>query len=89
MENTIVLMPPVGDLGQRLRREPETIARWPTRRVVVQPKLDFRAGDRARYVAGLDRKTERIYALANTAAVIVMAIALVVTFGLYLIAFTA
>jgi hypothetical protein len=89
MENTIILMPPVGGLRGGLRPEPEVITRLPERRAVVQPRIGFRASDRARYVAGLDPKIERIYGLANLVAVIVMAVALVVTFGLYLTAFAA
>lgn len=89
MENTIILFPYAGQLRKRVRREAEAISRLRKQRAFVQDRSDVREVDRPSHVVGINRQAERIYGLANLVAVIVMAVALVAAFGIYLTSFVA
>jgi hypothetical protein len=89
MENTITLIPSAAELTLHFRPEAETSSRFPGWRALVQDRSDLRKVDRASYVVGINQRTERIYGVANLAAVIVMAAALIAAFSIYLSSFVA
>ncbi len=89
MENTIILIPSAGELTLHFRRGPEAISRLLKRRSLAQNISDLGEVDRSAYVVGINRQTERIYGVANVAAVITMVAALVMAFGIYLTSFIA
>jgi hypothetical protein len=89
MENTIILLPAPSELAKSVRREPEVVSWTPKRRAFVQNRSDVREVGRATYVVGVNRQADRIYALANLVAVIVMAAALVMAFSMYLASFVS
>ncbi|HET9374255.1 MAG TPA: hypothetical protein VFO40_04745 [Chthoniobacterales bacterium] len=86
MEN-IISLPYAGQLTERVRRESEVIARLRKQRASIQDRRNVDAVIRPNTVVAVNRQTERIYGLANLAAVAVMAAALITSFAIYLTSF--
>jgi hypothetical protein len=86
MEN-IISLPYAGQLTERVRRESEVIARLRKQRASIQDRRNVEAVIRPNTVVAVNRQTERIYGLANLAAVAVMAAALITSFAIYLTSF--
>jgi hypothetical protein len=86
MEN-IISLPYAGQLTERVRRESEVISRLRKRCASIQDRRNVEAVIRPNTVVAVNRQTERIYGLANLAAVAVMAAALVASFAIYLTSF--
>jgi hypothetical protein len=87
MENTIILFPYAGQLTNRARRESEVIARLRKRSGLIQDRRNVQTVDRPNCVVAVNRRTERIYGVANLVAVAVLAAALVTSFAMYLTSF--
>jgi hypothetical protein len=85
MENIVTLLPPLGELARPTKRSIEPIARSAELHALVlrRQKLAIRPT----YLISVNRRAERIYALATTAAVVVMTSALVMAFGICLKSF--
>jgi hypothetical protein len=86
MEN-IISLPYAGQLTERVRRESEVVARLRKRCTSNQDRRNVEAVIRPNTVVAVNRQTERIYGLANFAAVAVMAAALITSFAIYLTSF--
>jgi hypothetical protein len=87
MENIITLFPYAGQLTNRVRRESEVIARLRKRSGLIQDRSNVQTVDRSNWVVAVNRRTERIYGVANLVAVAVLAAALVTSFAMYLTSF--
>jgi hypothetical protein len=87
MENIITFLPPLGELARPTTRRTEPIARSAEPRALVLPRQKLAV--RPACLITINRRVERIYALATTAAVMVMTSALVVAFGIYLTSFVS
>jgi hypothetical protein len=86
MEN-IISLPYAGQLTERVRREFQVISRLRKQCASIQDRHNVEAVIRPNTVVAVNRQTERIYGLANLAAVAVMAAALVTSFAICLTSF--
>jgi hypothetical protein len=87
MENTILLFPYAGQLTNRVRRESAVIARLRKQCGLIQERTNVQTVDRPNCVVAVNRRTERIYDLANVVAVGILAAALITSFAIYLTSF--